>query len=181
MNTLVPDQLITDRLVLRELNPYIYKNVMTTLEDEALTKYFGFDTDEQLRYEEERFSQGLTMAGRSFLYFHLIDKVTDKVMGWCGYHTWFLKHQRAEIGYQLNRDEFKNKGFMKEAMGPILRYGFDAMNLHRIEALLAMYNIPSLKLVQHFGFSKEGLLREHYNVDGVMEDSVIFSLLHHEM
>ena len=54
------------------------------------------------------------------------------------------------------------------------------MNLHRIEALAASYNIPSLKLLDKMNFKKEGVLREHYSVNDRMEDSVVFSLLKSE-
>ena len=30
------------------------------------------------------------------------------------------------------------------------------------------------------GFSQEGVLKEHYNVDGVLEDSFLFALLKSE-
>jgi ribosomal-protein-alanine N-acetyltransferase len=37
----------------------------------------------------------------AFLYFHLLEKTDQNVIGWCGYHTWYLEHDRAEIGYEL--------------------------------------------------------------------------------
>lgn len=69
---------------------------------------------------------------------------------------------------------------MTEAMKAILHYGFEVMRLHRMEAFIGPDNFPSLKLVQRFGFQKEGVLREHYQVDGRMEDSVAYGLLRHE-
>ncbi len=69
---------------------------------------------------------------------------------------------------------------MTEALKPIIAYGFGEMNLHRIEALTATYNVPSQKLLENNDFVKEGLLREHYMVDGKAENSVIFSLLKSE-
>ena len=167
----------TDRLMLRLINPEIYTQVMTTYNDEAIKKYFGITTTIELEQEKARFRQGMTMAGRSFLYFHLLEKQTKEVMGWCGYHTWFIQHRRAEIGYVLNEERFKGKGYMKEALPPVINYGFATMNLHRIEALIAPANEPSLRLVKYLGFTREGLLREHYLKSGKMEDSVVFSLL----
>jgi ribosomal-protein-alanine N-acetyltransferase len=54
------------------------------------------------------------------------------------------------------------------------------MNLHRIEAYVGLANEPSNKLMQKFGFTKEGLLREHYLRDGIYHDSLIYSLLRKE-
>ncbi|HEY2728055.1 MAG TPA: GNAT family protein [Parafilimonas sp.] len=51
------------------------------------------------------------------------------------------------------------------------------MNLRRIEALIELNNIASLKLSKKIGFIQDGYLREHYKHNGVMEDSLMFSLL----
>jgi ribosomal-protein-alanine N-acetyltransferase len=74
-------------------------------------------------------------------------------------------------------EEFKQQGFMKEAIAFVLKYGFQEMDLHRVEALVSPNNVPSLKLIKHFGFQEEGLLKEHYFIDGKFEDSLIFGLL----
>ena len=69
---------------------------------------------------------------------------------------------------------------MTEALKAVLGYGFSQMGLHRIEAMAAPYNTASLRLLQNMGFTFEGTLRQHYNVNGNMEDSVMYSLLKHE-
>jgi len=69
---------------------------------------------------------------------------------------------------------------MSEAVSTILDYGFEQMNLHRVEALIGKDNMASLSLVKKFGFTQEGILREHYFTNNTMEDSVIFGLLRHE-
>ncbi len=167
----------TDRLLLRLINPDIYNQVMGTYNDEVIKKYFGFTNTIELEQEKARYRQGITMSGRSFLYFHLLEKSTSAVMGWCGYHTWMLQHRRAEIGYVLNEDRYKGQGYMKEALPFIVRYGFETMRLHRIEALVSPENKPSLRLLKKLGFQQEGHLRDHYMKNNKLEDSLIFSLL----
>lgn len=170
----------TKRLLLREMNPEIYKTVLSEFTDQNIKEYFGMDSDEELETEKARFQQGITMSGRSFLYFHLIEKQLGNVLGWCGFHTWFPFHKRAELGYVINSDASKGKGYMKEALPDIISYGFNNMNLHRIEALVAPANIPSVKLIKASHFKEEGLLREHYMKNDILEDSAIYSLLRHE-
>lgn len=51
------------------------------------------------------------------------------------------------------------------------------MKLHRVAALVGRENMPSLKLLNKFGFKFEGTLREDYVVDGKNEDSECYSLL----
>lgn len=166
----------TDRLILRAINPDVYQHVFGLPRNEAKI-FFGYDTDVQLNNERKRFEKGLQTYNKTFLYFQLIDKKSNLVMGWSGFHTWYRDHDRAELGYVLNEDAFKRKGFMSEAIPPILAYGFDEMNLHRIEAFASSKNIPSIKLLKSNGFEKEGLLKEHYLHKGVYEDSEIYGLI----
>lgn len=66
---------------------------------------------------------------------------------------------------------------MKEALEKILEFGFVEMKLNRIEAVIDANNTPSLKLLQYFKFTREGRMRGHYLVDGIFEDSDLYSLL----
>ncbi|MDP2387873.1 MAG: GNAT family protein [Bacteroidota bacterium] len=170
----------TERLLLRELNPEGYAQLFNSNSDEQIKAFFGFTTEEQLKEEKNRFEKGLTTFNKSFKFFFIAEKQNNETIGWCGYHTWYITHNRAEIGYMLNSDEHKGKGYMKETLRYVIDHGFDKMNLHRIEAFVEPENEPSLKLMKGFGFTKEGTLREHYFKNSKMEDSVVFSLLRRE-
>jgi ribosomal-protein-alanine N-acetyltransferase len=103
-----------------------------------------------------------------------------KYLGWCGFHTIVVNHMRAEIGYELLEEEDRNKGYMGEAIKAVLQFGFEQLNLHRIEALTSPTNLFSQKLLHANGFVHEGELRRHYLKDGVFENSVFYSLLKEE-
>lgn len=167
----------TERLKLRLSTPEIYKEVFETYSDAAVKDFLGITTDEALSEQRAKYNGNLTTYRTSFAHFHLIEKQSNKIIGDCGFHTWHFLHSRAEIGYSLWNESHKNKGFMKEAITPIVKYGFEVMELNRIEALISPLNIPSQKLVIGAGFQEEGCLREHYRKDGIMEDSLIFGLL----
>jgi [ribosomal protein S5]-alanine N-acetyltransferase len=169
----------TDRLMLRKITPEVYKYIFENYTAEEVAHFLGVDLSEYTA-EKEKSEKGYSTFNRSLLYFQLVDKVSENIIGWCGYHTWYLNHNRAEIGYGLFNDDFKGKGIMTEAIKPIIDYGFNKMNLHRIEAFIGPKNEPSLKLVKKLNFTQEGHLREHFCKDGVMEDSIVFSLLKKE-
>lgn len=167
----------TEHLSLRKLVPETFDYIYAAFSDEALMHFLGLDSQEALKAQKERHRKGLSTYNKSFLYFQIIDKKTEKIIGWCGYHTWYLDHNRAEIGYGLFDGHFRGKGIMTEAMKPIIHYGFQKMNLNRIEAFIAPWNMASLRLVEKFGFAREGHLCEHYQKENVMEDSVVYALL----
>jgi ribosomal-protein-alanine N-acetyltransferase len=167
----------TERLQLRKMGVEEYQYIFTQGIDDTIKELLNLGSDEELEAEKEKTKKGRWTHNKSFLYFQLIDKLTGNIIGWCGYHTWYLEHSRAEIGYAITNDDYKNKGLMSEALSPIIGYGFEQMNLHRIEAFIGPANLASQKLVQKKGFQKEGVLREHYFKQGVTEDSIVYSLL----
>jgi ribosomal-protein-alanine N-acetyltransferase len=169
----------TPRVRLRKITPEVYNFVFSNYNNDELKFFFGFADDESLEKERDKYEKGLSTYNRSFLYFQLLQN--DKVIGTAGFHTWYHDHSRAEIFYVLRDDAYKRQGIMSGLMPLLLNYGFNTMKLHRIEAMTATYNEPSIRLLQKSGFKREGHLREHYFVNGKMEDSLIFSLLKSEL
>lgn len=180
MNVLQIHTIETERLLLRAFTPDTFRLAYDFLTDEELKELFCLPDDEALALERARYQQGMSTYNRSFVNFQLHRKDSGELIGSCGFHTWYLPHARAEIGYALGDDRHKGQGFMKEAMKEVVNYGFHKMNLHRIEAFISPNNVPSLRLVKHFGFQHEGVLRQHYCKDNKMEDSLVFSLLKSE-
>jgi len=173
------ENLITDRLILRKLTPEVFNYIYANFSDEELLAFLGLETLDALTVEKEKHRKGLSTYNKSFLYFKVLDKASGKIIGWCGYHTWYLDHNRAEIGYGLYDDVYKQRGLMSEAVKTILDYGFLQMKLHRVEALIGTDNDASQNLVKKFGFTYEGNLKEHYFTNNRFEDSLIFGLLNH--
>ncbi len=173
------EQLTTTRLTLLKITPEVHRQVFETLPDADIMALFGFD-EKGLEKERFRHQNGVATFNKKFLYFIIKETASQKSIGMCGFHTWYTDHDRAEIFYHLNDDIYKRQGIMTEATNAVLQYAFTIMNLHRVEALTATYNIASQKTMAKFGFVFEGTLRQHYLVDGKYEDSIAFSLLKHE-
>jgi ribosomal-protein-alanine N-acetyltransferase len=180
MSNLDLKEIITNSVVLKLVEPADYKTIYQTLSAGEVIELFGLKSTEEYSEAKAKLEKGITTYNRSFVYFYLTKKGSPKTIGWIGYHTFCTDHDRAEIGYYLMEEEYKGKGIMSEVMPHILDYGFEKMNLHRIEACVGPANEPSNKLMQKFGFTKEGLLREHYLRDGIYHDSLIYSLLRKE-
>lgn len=174
------ETIVTPRLLLRKIVPETYNFIYANYEDTKLMSFLGLESTEKFEIEKMKFKKGLSTHNRSFVNFQMIDSVSDMIIGGCGFHTWYIDHARAEIGYAIYDERFKQQGLMSEAIKAVLNYGFGQMKLHRVEAFIGLSNLPSLKLVERAGFVKEGLLREHYNKEGVFQDSYVFSLLKSE-
>ena len=170
----------TERLQLKKYTPEIYNTIFTNYSEAEIKELISQDNDDEYLKQLKRFKAGFSSFNRSFVYFQLIEAISNKIIGGCGFHNWTIDHNRAELGYALDNDMYKNKGYMTEALHKVIEYGFERMYLNRIEACVGPGNIPSLRLVEKFGFSREGLLREHFLKDGIHVDSLIFSLLKSE-
>jgi [ribosomal protein S5]-alanine N-acetyltransferase len=147
---------------------------------DEIMKILGHRTEEDYEKEKYKYKNGYASYNRDFILFLLIEKITNTIIGRCGFHNWNVEHHRAEIGYNISDENFKRKGLMSEAVSAIMDYGFNKLNLHRIEALIGSNNIPSLKIIESHHFTKEGLLRQHYCLGDKYEDSILFSVLRNE-
>jgi [ribosomal protein S5]-alanine N-acetyltransferase len=103
----------------------------------------------------------------------------DTVLGLFGYANWSQLHRRAEIGYCLRRDYWR-QGIGCEALRTIMAFGFHAMDLNRIHACPWSENAASVRLLEKLGFQREGLLRDEYLKDGAFHDETLYALLRRE-
>lgn len=172
-----PVLLQTSRMLIKGFSPEDMNIIFTTLPKEEIMNLLGHQSDKEFEKEAEKQQQGYASYNRRFVLFLLIDETTGKIIGRCGLHNWNPDHRRAEIGYVMSDETFKQKGLMSEAVEAIIRYGFTELNLNRIEALVSAENIPSLRLLEKNGFVREGRLRSHYPTENGFEDSLVFGLL----
>ena len=169
----------TERLLLLEMRPQHIHQLFESKSKREILLYLGIEEDGYDFYFQMH-EKGMETFRITHLFFILKHKITGQVLGECGYHTINSAHRRAELFYGLKKEEFKRQGFMKEALAAVLKFGFENINLHRIQALVEKNNLPSVKLLQYFGFSFEGTIREDYVVDCVNDDSDCYSLLRSE-
>ena len=170
----------TRRLRLKGLSPDDIKYIFENFTRPEIKRILGHRSDEDYIKEERKNKNGYSSYNRSFILFLLTDKASDTIIGRCGLHNWNMEHKRAEIGFVMEVERFKRKGLMSEAVSAIIDHGFNKMNLNRIEALVRIGNVPSLRLMEKFHFIKEGVLRQHYYISDKYEDSILFSKLNNE-
>jgi RimJ/RimL family protein N-acetyltransferase len=109
-----------------------------------------------------------------------IARLADGVLlGTCTLAHLNAPHRRGEIGYALGRPYWR-QGYAAEAVPVVLRFAFEKLGLHRIEADVDPRNAASLRLLGRLGFRREGYLRERYQGVGELQDAVILGLLRPE-
>ena len=170
----------TDRLILRQLTMEDVDFVFQHFSDPRVTQYL-MDEPPVADYAQARaiIDFYLEPEGKTHNRWGIVRRADDRLIGTCGYHKWVKAHCRAEIGYDLSPDCW-GQGYMTEALRVAIRNGFERMGLNRIDALVYVDNVPSVRLLQRLGFKQEGLLRAYFCLDGVYYDHLLFALLRRE-
>jgi ribosomal-protein-alanine N-acetyltransferase len=167
----------TERLILRQLTLHDANDLFEYFSMDEVMKYYDLETFKTPEDAEKiilHFNNEFE-KGKGFRW-ALELKSEKKVIGTCGYHNWHQEHFKAEIGYELN-PAFWQQSYMKEAILPILTFGFEAMGLHRVEAFIDPANISSEKLLCSLHFNEEGTMRDYFFEKGKFVDAKIFGLI----
>jgi [ribosomal protein S5]-alanine N-acetyltransferase len=84
--------------------------------------------------------------------------------------------QSAYMGYQVGAP-FARQGYMTEALELVLRYAFNRLKLHRLEANIQPHNVASIALVKRAGFIKEGFSKRYLKIGGRWRDHERWTML----
>ena len=112
--------------------------------------------------------------GRTFF---LFDESTEELLG--GISLTRITHnisRSATLGYWMGV-RHAGQGHMKKTVPSLLSYAFRELNLNRVEAACVPRNNRSIHLLETCGFRKEGFAREYLEINGVMEDHILFAKL----
>ena len=85
----------------------------------------------------------------------------------------------GEIGYGVD-EPYQGRGIATGAVKLLIEKAFRESDLRRLIAYVHDKNLASCRVLEKLGFKREGLLREHYIINGVPENEVLFGLLKHE-
>ena len=118
---------------------YLPESVPTLYDIENVINWF---IDRDLINEKEGFI-GTNLA--------IIKKAGRKIIGWCGIQPFEPMPGKKEIFFGLSPD-YWNKGYMTEAAGAVLNYGFENLNLNEIVAGVKPENIASISVLEKIGF-----------------------------
>ncbi len=94
------------------------------------------------------------------------------------------------IALSLGKANFKNgevwykflpahwgQGLTTEALTELLKFGFDHLRLHRIEAGCAVENVASIRVLEKAGMTREGRKRQILPIRGNWVDNYFFAIL----
>jgi RimJ/RimL family protein N-acetyltransferase len=134
-------------------------------------------------YHEKDAIYWINMANKGFedknhFIFAICNHTNNIFMGGIGLrlNTHF---SRAELGFWIG-EPFWNKGYVTEATGKILEFGFERIGLHKIFASHFISNPASGKVMIKNGMIKEGELVDHIKKDDQYHTLIQYRLTRNE-
>ena len=152
--------LTTERLRMRQLTHDDAGSVMTIFSDPEVLRFLNdppVDTSEKALkmidwlngfYEKHEAVQwAFTLRG------------SDVMIGTCGFYAWERSDRRVDAGFHVMPVHWGH-GYATEATHAMLRWCFDNLDIHRIQADCTDGNIASERVLLKCGFRVEGIWRE---------------------
>ncbi|MCH7323219.1 GNAT family N-acetyltransferase [Solibacillus sp. MA9] len=134
---------------------------------------------EGAQYQKILESLQLLQANREFS-FGIFDHGSQRLIGHISlYSIKRLPYSSCFVGYSMD-ERYIGRGITTEAVRLLLEFGFNRLNIHRIEAYVAPQNIASIKVLEKSGFTREGLLRQLLFINGVWVDHYMYAILQDE-
>ena len=166
----------TERLFLRKLSLDDAEEIFTLRSNDEVNKYIdrpkANDIDEAIAFINK---VNIGVANDNWLYWVICFKDNPMLIGTIC--LWNLNEfeNKAEVGYELI-PEYQGKGIAQEALSKIIEFGFDNVQLNKIEAYTHKENLSSTKLLEKFNFVRD--THEESKIDFTVENPniVVYSL-----
>jgi len=167
----------TERLILRQITARDTSAVFRLFSNPKVARYLDFPILKTMDEAREivDWCDAIWREG-SGMRWGITKKGNEALIGTCGFHNWAHRDFRADIGYDL-LPEYWGQGLMREALSRMIRYGFDALALHRLQGMVHPSNARSRGLLKRLGFTREGTLHEWRFYRGQFWDEICYSLL----
>ena len=166
---------------------------LRAMEESDVDRYFNWINDRevtrhlQMRYQVPRLAEETwirdrhsgPMAFGGDMNFAIQTKDGCHI-GSVGFHYVNPENRKATLGIMIGDKEFWSKGYGTDAMLTLLRFGFDEMNLRRIDLSVDADNARAIACYRKCGFVEEGRLREHRYSRGAYRDQLWMGILREE-
>ena len=156
----------TERLILRKVTKEDIEDMYLYGSDEEVSKYVTWNTHETIadtkgfvefvlnKYENKQVSP-----------WGIEYKENGKFIGTIDFVWWQPNHKIAEIGYVISKD-YWGKGLTTEVAKELVKFGFEEMDLVRVQARCDVENIASARVMEKAGMTLEGIIRKGIFVKG---------------
>ncbi len=166
----------TKRCSLRKICATDQQKIFEGLSHECVIKYYGvsYKTLEETKVQMDWYEH--LWNTKTGIWWAITFRDESDLIGACGFNNISREHKKAEMGYWLLPHKW-NSGIMLEVIPEIIKYAFDILTIHRVEATVEKGNNSSIKLLNKLNFENEGTLKECEFKNGKFIDLGCYALL----
>lgn len=113
-------------------------------------------------------------------FYSIVNQKTGKAMGMGAFMRADPANGAIEIGSIWLAPSLQRTREGTEALYLMMRHAFDALGVRRLEWKCDALNAPSRRAALRYGFSFEGIFRQHYIIKGRNRDTAWFSMIDKE-
>ena len=149
-------KLETERLLLRAITPDDRFAIFENYSDADVATWFFDQPYTQIEQADQIIHKFITKTteGKGLAWAILL-KENGEFVGTCSYENFDAK-RRGEIGFDLAKKHWGH-GYMTEALGAVITYGFAALDLVKIEAHTYSRNSRARRLLEGLGFRVDSI------------------------
>jgi ribosomal-protein-alanine N-acetyltransferase len=167
-----------NKIMMRKLREEDAISMLNYISNPKVNKYLSDDAEmdnrEEIKEMIKSVNQGFIESNK--IRWAIVDNESSKVIGDCGFYKIDLRNQTGEISYRLS-PKFWGRGIMSKVLKQMLFFGFEEIELNRIEASVIPGNQGSLNILENNGFKKEGVLRDSLFKSNKYYDLIVYSIL----
>jgi [ribosomal protein S5]-alanine N-acetyltransferase len=172
----MPLQLTTERFELQHILAEDQQFIFEGLSHPQVIPFYGvrYNSFEATKAQME-FYDSLVKEGTG-CWWKIVAKQTGERVGAIGYNNYSAQHNKAEVGYWLLPQYWK-QGILSEVFPIVIDYLLKEKEVHRIEALVEEGNSDSNRSLERVGFIYEGTMRDCEIKEGQYISLRMYSLL----
>ncbi len=158
----------TARLILREIEWNDLENIHQLHSYPEVDEYNTLGIPKNIKETKEVMKPAIENQNEKIrtLYCWVVEKKkTKKFIGLAGMNAPANRFKIGEIYYKLI-PEFWGNGYATEAAKGLVKFGFETLKLHRVEAGVATKNVQSIKVLEKIGMKNEGIRRKILPIRG---------------
>ncbi len=163
-------ELECDRLILRKMRKSDACDMFEYARLDEVTRYLLWNPHDSIAYTEQYLGYVQSQYKEGTFYdWAVILKSENKMIGTCGFTRIDTDNNVGEVGYVIN-PIYRGLGLAAEAVKKVIDFGFENLELHRIEAKFIVGNEASLRVMEKSGMKFEGVARGSMLIKGEYRD-----------
>lgn len=168
-------KLVGEKVYLSPISVNDAEKFVTWMNDFNVTDYITrSDKVLTLEYENQWLNEETKKSGYLM---SIVCVDNDEVIGNISLNEINFVHRYAVLGIMIGENKNRSKGYGAEAIGLLLDFAFNYLNLNSVSLTLLDCNERAKRCYENVGFKECGRIRQSRFINGKYYDSIIMDLL----